>query len=82
MGEEKAQVPFGEMIALWQKMMWEGFEMIFTSNEGLEKQGLVIGTIMKEQLHLIMYAGTRAHYYAKHKEHVERMIQSISLRGK
>ncbi len=22
MAEEKAQVPFGEMIALWQKMMW------------------------------------------------------------
>jgi len=58
------------------------FEMIFTSNEGLEKQGLVIGTIMKEQLHLIIYAGTRAHYYPKHKEHVERMIQSISLKGK
>jgi hypothetical protein len=28
MGEEKAQVPFGEMFALWQKMMWEGFEMM------------------------------------------------------
>jgi len=28
MGEEKPQVPFGEMIALWQKMMWEGFEMM------------------------------------------------------
>lgn len=28
MGEEKPQVPFGEMMALWQKMMWEGFEMM------------------------------------------------------
>lgn len=28
MAEEKPQVPFGEMIALWQKMMWEGFEMM------------------------------------------------------
>ena len=26
MAEEKQQTPFGEMVTLWQKMMWEGFE--------------------------------------------------------
>lgn len=26
MAEEKPQTPFGDMVALWQKMIWEGFE--------------------------------------------------------
>ena len=26
MAEEKQQMPFAEMAAQWQKMMWEGFE--------------------------------------------------------
>ena len=26
MAEEKQQMPFGEMVTLWQKMVWEGLE--------------------------------------------------------
>ena len=26
MAEEKQQMPFAEMVTLWQKMVWEGFE--------------------------------------------------------
>ncbi len=55
------------------------FEMTFVSNEGLEEQGFVVGAVMNEQLHLIMYIGVGAHYYPKHKEHVERIIQSIKM---
>ena len=28
MSDEKLQTPFGDMFTLWQKMVWEGFEMM------------------------------------------------------
>ncbi len=28
MSDEKQQTPFGDMFTLWQKMVWEGFEMM------------------------------------------------------
>jgi hypothetical protein len=56
------------------------FEMDLTTKDGLEKQGLVIGAIIKDHLHLILYTGTKAHYYPKYKDHVEHMIQSITLK--
>ena len=55
------------------------FELSFVSQEGLEKEALVVGAVIKDQLHLIMYAGARAHYYPKYKEHVERLIESIKM---
>jgi hypothetical protein len=56
------------------------FDLRFASKAGLEEEGLVVGALAKERLHLIIYTGTRAHYFPKHKDHVERMIESISLR--
>ena len=53
------------------------FDMSFVTRQGLEGQGTVVGAVLKEKLHLIIYSGTRAHYYPKHKEHLERIIQSI-----
>ncbi|MFQ5684385.1 MAG: hypothetical protein ACE5HC_14085 [Candidatus Binatia bacterium] len=57
------------------------FEMRFASKEGLEEQGFVIGAVVEERLHLIMYMGIREHYYPKHKDHVEQIIQSIQMQG-
>jgi hypothetical protein len=53
------------------------FDMSFVLRQGLEGQGTVAGAVLKEKLYLIIYSGARAHYYPKHKEHVERIIQSI-----
>ena len=62
MAEEKAQVPFGEMIALWQKMMWEGFEMMlkgpaFATGLGKAFAG---STVLQEQLQQNIQAGLKA----------------------
>jgi hypothetical protein len=44
-----------------------------------QRQGLVVGAVVEERLQLIMYTGVKTHYFPKHKEHVERIIQSISM---
>ena len=53
------------------------FEVNFVTENGLEKTGMVVGSVIKEKLYLITYAGTRVHYFAKHREHVEEIIESI-----
>lgn len=55
------------------------FEMSFVTRQGLEEQGSVVGAVVKEKLHLIIYSGARAHYYPKNRDHVERIIQSIRM---
>lgn len=55
------------------------FDLKFASQAGLEEEGLVVGALVKERLHLIIYSGVRAHHFPKHKNHVERMIESISM---
>lgn len=57
----------------------EGFrcEMRFVSAGGIEYEGFIVGAVINEKLHLIMYTGTKAHFYFKHKDHVERIIGSI-----
>ena len=57
------------------------FELTFASKEGLEEEGFVVGVVVKEHLYLIMYTGVKAHYYRKHKEHVERILESISMKS-
>ena len=56
------------------------FEFECVTKEGLEKSGLVVGSVVKEQLYLIVYYGAHAHYFAKHREHVEKIIASIQTK--
>ena len=62
MAEEKPQVPFGEMIALWQKMMWEGFEMMLKGPAFATGLGKAVAgsTVLQEQLHQNIQAGLKA----------------------
>ncbi len=53
------------------------FELSFLTQEGLEKQGLAIGTVADDKLYLILYLGAREHYFATYKDAVERLIDSI-----
>jgi len=56
------------------------FEIDFVTEEGLEKSGFVVGSIIKEKLYLIIYSGARVHYFAKHKKHVEDIIESVQMK--
>ena len=55
------------------------FELSYVNKEGLEYDGLVIGSVIAGKLYLISYMGTRAHYFPKYKTEVERIIQSIKM---
>ena len=61
----------------------DGFrmELNYVTEQGLEKSGLVVGSVIKEKLYVIAYSGARAHYFAKHKDHVEKIIGSIQMEG-
>ena len=53
------------------------FDMTYLLRNGLEAQGMVFGTVAKGKLQLIIYTGTRKHYFPKYSADVERMIDSI-----
>ena len=53
------------------------FDLSFLSPEGLERDGLVVGTTSAAKLYLIIYLGARAHYFPKYKDQVEKLIASI-----
>lgn len=55
------------------------FDLSFLSKEGLEREGMVVGTIHEGQLYLIIYTGTREYYYSKYREEVERIVSSIEI---
>ena len=55
------------------------FEFDFLTEEGLEKAGLTVGSIVNEKLYLITYTGARTHYFPKYKDHIEKIIDSIQM---
>ena len=55
------------------------FEFIYVLRNGLEKQGFALGAVIDEKLHMIIYSGTRLHYYPKLKDEVERLVRSIRM---
>lgn len=56
-----------------------GFRFSFTmvEEDGLEYEGMVIGTVRDDELHLILYSGARLHYFPKYKQTVEKIFASI-----
>jgi hypothetical protein len=56
-----------------------GFDMTYLHRNGLEAQGMVVGAVAKQQLHLVIYTGTRLHYFEKYRPDVERRIDSIRI---
>lgn len=53
------------------------FAMDMTTGEGLDFQGLALGTVKDDRLYLIVYTGASQHYFAAHEEKVERIFASI-----
>ena len=55
------------------------FDLSFVDAGGLEMSGLVAGAADGGKLYLIMYTGTRAHYFPKYARQVERVLESIRV---
>jgi hypothetical protein len=56
------------------------FELAFLNSDGLKKDGAVVGTIVDQSLYLIVYTGTRIHYYPKYVREFEKIVSSINIR--
>lgn len=56
-----------------------GFRFSFgmLSEDGLEYDGLALGTVREGTLHIIVYMGTRLHYFPKYAKDVEKLFASI-----
>jgi len=54
-------------------------EFSYTMEDGLDRQGFAIGFVREEKLYVIMYSGAKLHYYGKHKDDVERMLNTIEV---
>ncbi len=55
------------------------FDFSFLSKEGLERQGLALGSIHEGKLLLMVYTGTREYYFEKHKQDVEAIFSSVEF---
>lgn len=58
-----------------------GFRFSFTmvEEDGLEYEGMVKGVVKDDELHLILYSGTKLHYFPKYKKTVEKIFASIRM---
>ena len=56
-----------------------GFRFSFTmiEEDGLEYEGMILATVKEDVLHVILYSGTRLHYFPKYKQTVEKIFASI-----
>ena len=55
------------------------FDFSFLSKEGLERQGMAFGSVHEGKLLLMVYTGTKEHYFDKHKQDVETIFSSVEL---
>ena len=53
------------------------FELEFMNDDGLKKNGSVIGTVVDESLYLIIYTGASIHYFPKYAQEFEAIVSSI-----
>jgi hypothetical protein len=53
------------------------FQFAFQTNDGLQMRGLATGTVMEDELHLILYMGASTYYFEKYLDQVERIFASI-----
>jgi len=57
------------------------FDLIMATGSGLEMKGLAAGAIVNEELNLVLYTGTRLHYFAARQTAVEGIIKSMTFKG-
>lgn len=55
------------------------FEADYLSLHGVEYRALVAGAVHREKLHLVVYSGTRAHYFPKCRKSAEAVFASIHI---
>ena len=52
------------------------FELDFADKEGLERRGIVHGTVQADIMHVISFSAPKLHYFDRDSQRVERIIKS------
>ena len=55
-------------------------EVLYHTRDGVNRQGLVAGAVVKNKLHVIVYDGVRLHHFGKYRADAERVIDSVKLK--
>lgn len=55
------------------------FELDFLNEDGLRKEGAVIGAVVDQSLYLIIYTGAKMHYFPKYAREFEDIVDSIKI---
>ena len=55
------------------------FEVSYAAADGVKREALVTGAVVEGRLYVIVYGGTALHHFGKHRDEVERMMDSIRL---
>lgn len=64
--------PFGELDGF-------GFDLEYLDENGLEFRGLARGVVDDSKLYLVLYTGTRAHYFTAHEDDAKRILTSLQF---
>ena len=55
------------------------FELDFLNEDGLKKEGVIVGTVVDESLYLIIYTAAKIHYFSKYAREFEDIVGSIEI---
>jgi hypothetical protein len=55
------------------------FELGYRDEDGVAREGAVAGAVVEESLYLIIYTGTRLHYFSKYAPEFETIVGSIRI---
>jgi hypothetical protein len=55
------------------------FDLAFVWPDGVEARALVSGTVVRRRLYLIVYEGTRLHYFDKYRSTVDLLVDSARV---
>ena len=55
------------------------FELAFVWPDGVEARAIVAGAVVKSRLQLIVYSGTRLHYFDKYRPAIDRLFESVRV---
>jgi len=56
-----------------------GFDIDYLTGDGLEARALVSGTVSGSKLYLIIYTGTKLHYFDRYLDEAKAIIDSVKL---
>jgi hypothetical protein len=55
------------------------FEVSYATSDGVRREALVAGAVIRARLHVIVYDGTALYHFEKYRDEVERILESITL---